>query len=656
MHRNRIWSLCVFALIALPLVAAAQEKKQLTYDQAFNRGEPKLLGTLPRIEKWLDGQNYLETRADQAKGTQALYKVNAATGAETIWLDLKALGKELTEGFSLERNAGHSEDYLHFLFVKDNDLYYFNAADKSFRQLTDNKAEEKTPLFSPDLKKVAFTRDHDLYVIDLASGAEQRLSFDGSETIYNGWASWVYYEEILGRGLQYRAFWWAPNSESIAYLRFDDGPVPEFPLVKADGAHGELELQRYPKAGDPNPQVRLGVADLASGQTVWMETGPYGDRYIAWPMWTPDSRQLFFQWMNRGQDHLILCSANPRTGAKKIIYEERRPTWVEFFEEIYFFKDNSGFLLRTADKNWDQLYHFSLDGKLIRQITREPINVKDVVLVDEPGKTVYFHGSEHNRVEKHLFRVGLNGGNLKKLTMETGSHTCSVAPGGKYFTDSQATLARPTRLFLADKNGKSLRLLGDQKLPLLAEYALGSSELFTVPSGDGYDLPARWILPPNMDKSKKYPVIFQVYGGPDAPIVRYGFSQLNDLFLAQKGIIVFYVDHRGSGYLGNKGSDEMHRNLGKWEVHDYIAAVKWLRTLPFVDSTRIGITGGSYGGYAALDGPDRWRRLFHPRTGRVFGDRLASLRQCLHRALHGHAGGESGWLHGRLGDDPCRQA
>ena len=600
MRSNRVLKLFTFFLLALPLLLAAQGKKQLTYDQAYNRAEPRLLGVLPRIEKWLDSGSWLESRTGPGRPSAALYKVDAKTGEAALWLDFKELGKDLPEGLALDARTEHSGDYQHFILSKDNDLWYFNAAAKSLKQLTSDKSEEKNPTLSPDGRKVAFTRNNDLYVIDLASGREQRFTFDGSETILNGRASWVYMEEVLGRGLQYRAFWWAPNSEAIAFLRFDDEKVPEFTLVKADGTHGEVEVQRYPKAGDPNPEVRLGVVHLVSGLTTWIDSDPFGDRYVAWPMWTPDSRRLFFQWMNRGQDHLILYSADPQSGDKKPVYEKRRPTWVEFFETIHFLKDNSGFLLVSEDKNWDQIWHYGIDGRLIKQITREPLQVKDIVLVDETAKILYFHGTDTDRVQQHLFRINLNGSGLKKLTAETGSHTCSVAPGGAFFTDNLATLAQPTRLILADRNGKLLRLLGDAKLPALDEYELATSEIFTIPSGDGFDLPARWILPPNLDITKKYPVLFQIYGGPNSPDVRYGFPWLNHLYLAQRGVVVFTVAHRGSGYLGKKGTDAMHRNLGKWEIHDYIAAVNWLKQLSFVDSTRIGITGGSYGGYVTL--------------------------------------------------------
>jgi dipeptidyl-peptidase-4 len=186
------------------------------------------------------------------------------------------------------------------------------------------------------------------------------------------------------------------------------------------------------------------------------------------------------------------------------------------------------------------------------------------------------------------------------LTIEQGSHTCSISPKGAYFIDTHNNATQPGRMTLRDRSGKVLRTLGDQKLPLMDEYQLGKTEVFAIPSGDGYDLPAKWTLPADLDPGKKYPVLFQVYGGPGAPSVFNTFPRLSDHFMAQKGIIVISVDHRGSGHFGKKGAALMHRQLGKYEMQDYTAAVKWLRKLPFVDSTRIGITGGSYGGYATL--------------------------------------------------------
>ncbi len=574
--------------------------KNLTLQQAFLRDEPRLLKPLPRIETWLDDRTWLAYPAAEMRGNTLLMKVDAVTGAETVFRDWKALSAALPEGFSLERVLERSTDYDKALLEKDNDLYFYDITSSALKRLSETPAAEKTPRFSPDHRRVAFTRDNNLFVTEIASGQEKQLTFDGSATLLNGWASWVYYEEILGRRSQYCAFWWSPNSEMIAFLRFDDSPVPEFTLVKADGIHGEIEVQRYPKAGDPNPGVRLGIAHVRTGDIVWVDSDPEADHYIAWPLWTPDSKQLFFQWMNRGQDHLVIYSAVPESGVIKKVHEERQPSWVEFFEDITFVGDGKNFLLRSTVDGWSHLYLYDINGKLIRRLTQGDWDVRAIERVDEKNRVVYFSAADRDPVEKHLYRVDLNGKNWRRLTTGTGSHTCSVSPHGRHVIDTHSSATEPGRMVLRDHQGRLLRTLAEQRTPLLEEYRLGKTEMFTIPSGDGYDLPAKWTLPPDLDLNKKYPVLFEIYGGPGAPSVHHTFPRLSAQFMAQRGVIVLSVDHRGSGHFGKKGAALMHRQLGKYEMQDYITAVKWLRAIPFVDSTRIGISGGSYGGYATL--------------------------------------------------------
>jgi len=498
------WMLC----LAWNMTVAGE--KPLTFQQSFQRDEPRLITQLPRVEKWLDDQTYLAYPGSEGSGTAILYKVDARSGAESPFMDWKALSASLPKGLSLERPVERSADYTKALLEKDNDLYFYDISRQQLKHLTHTPAKENTPHLSPNQQWVAFTRDHDLFVVETTSGQEKQLTFDGSETILNGWASWVYYEEILGRRSQYCAFWWSPNSEMIAFLRFDDTPVPQFTLVKADGVHGEVETQRYPKAGDPNPKVRLGIAHVRTGKIVWVDTDPEADHYIAWPFWTPDSKQLLFQWMNRGQDHLILYSAAPETGVNNMVYEERQPSWVEFFEDITFVDGGKSFLLRSNVDGWSHLYHYSMDGKLIKRITQGNWDVRGVEHVDEKNQVVYFSAADMNPVEKHLYRIGLNGKNLRRLTTETGSHTCSVSPHGRFFIDTHNSAAQPSRMVLKDQKGAVLRTIADQKLPLMDEYKLGVTEMFTISSGDGYDLPAKWTLPPDLDFDKKYPVLFEI--------------------------------------------------------------------------------------------------------------------------------------------------
>jgi dipeptidyl-peptidase-4 len=572
------------------------QKKLLSYQQAYGRGGERLVQTISSPITWIDDNNYLIRK--RLDGNPALIKVNALTGEESIYVDFTKYKKYLPDLFDMTGIPCHSADYRAFVFTNDNDLFLFNSVYDEFWQITNNPSEEKNPTFSPDENKIAFTRENDLYYFDLITGEETRLTYDGSELVYNGWASWVYYEEILGRSSRYSAFWWSPDSRMIAFLRFDDSSVPVFPIFRSEGVHGELEMTRYPKAGDPNPHVKLGVANLESGITDWIDDTQEIDQYIAWPFWSPDSRILVYQLVNRDQDNIRFMAANMETGNIKEIYNEHQDSWVDFFEDIYVFKDGSGFLIRSNKSGWRNLYYYDFNGSLVSQPTSFTWEVQSIEQVDEKTKTVYFLGTGGISTETHLFSVKLNGKGFKKLTTNPGSHRISISTSGKFYYDVYSDICTPEKHEIFDAKGKSVRLVGNCKLPAMDNYNLGKSELFTIPTPDGYDLPASWILPPEFDQNKKYPVIISIYGGPESQGVANRFPRgFSSQYLAQNGIIVMSVDHRGSGHFGKTGSSQMHRNLGKWEMNDYIEAVKWLKSKSFINGDKIGITGGSYGGY-----------------------------------------------------------
>ncbi|MCK4557471.1 MAG: DPP IV N-terminal domain-containing protein, partial [Candidatus Aminicenantes bacterium] len=377
--------------------------------------------------------------------------------------------------------------------------------------------------------------------------------------IYNGWASWVYYEEILGRRSRYAAFWWSPDSSMLAFLRFDDSPVPIFPIFRARGTHGELERERYPKSGDPNPKVKLGIVRIKDRKVVWADIDENADHYVAWPFWFVDSSKLTFQWMNRDQNNIKIYAVDLKTGKKTEIFDEKQPSWVEFFEDLYFFKDGSGFLLRSSVDGWNHLYCYDLEGNLKKRLTEGEWSVSGVSLVDEKNGRIFFSANKGETTERHLFCVNLDGTGLKRLTKEPGSHRPRVSPEGSYFIDSFSNTATPSKMDLYRTDGTLVRNLGESRTSLMEEYALGKKELLSIPTEDGWNLPAYWILPSDFDKTKKYPVLFRIYGGPGGGTVSNSYPSLSYHYFAQEGIIIFSVDHRCSGHFGKKGMSLMHR-------------------------------------------------------------------------------------------------
>lgn len=599
---NRVL-LILFLLISTLAVA---QKKELSLEQAYLYGYPRLTKSLPVVEPWLDKDSYLISE------NQKIKIITSNSEEEEVLFDFQKTNKKLPSGFELSSSVFFTKDYTKFIIPKDNDIYLVNIEDDSIVRITSDDEIEKTPTFSPDNNFIAYTKKHNLYVYDIKNKKEVKITNDGSDVVYNGYASWVYYEEILGRASRYRAFYWSPDSKKIAFLKFDDSQVPTFTLFNANGVHGELEISHYPKPGDPNPEVKLGVVDIETQKTIWLDSTVDKGNYIAWVLFTNNSEGLLYQRMNRGQDTLDIMLANLDNSQPKNIYRETQKTWVRFFEDIHLLKNKDEFLLRSEKDGWHHIYHYNLDGKLIRKITNGNWAVRDVAYVDEEKKEIYFHASKEKSVEKHLYKISFDGSGLTKLTKEAGTHSCTVLDGANYFIDKWSSIKHPPKLILHSTINNTEELIADSKLAEMDKYNLARVELFTIPTKDGYDLPAKWFLPPNFDSLKKYPVIFSVYGGPEIMTVRNVFSRrgFGNYYLAQNGIIVIQVDNRGSGHFGKKGKDELYRHLGTWEIDDLVTAAEWLRKKSFVDTNKIAITGGSYGGYTTSMALSRASKYF----------------------------------------------
>ncbi len=561
-------------------------------------------GSRVRVTGWADDNNYLLQTVD-SENRPVTRKVNARNGRSVDVTpektDREVLNEALPSGVTLGIFDIVNADRQSAVLNLDNDLYFFRIGDRELKRLTSDDAEEVNFRFSPDGRKIAYTRNKDLYVYDLVAGREIRLSFDASDRIYNGYSAWVYMEEILDRPSRYAAFWWSPDGSRIAYLRTDETEVPVFTLNRldeADGVHGLLEQVPYPKAGDPNPKVKMGIADIASGKTTWVKTDYNVDQYIAWPFWTPDSRKLAVQVINRDQNEMNIILADPATGDFSEIYNEKQKAWLDFYKDIYVMKDGSGFIVNSVRNGWENLYYYSWDNKLIAQLTSLGFRVTGIDRVDEIQKVIWFTATGTESTDSHLFRVGLDGLNLVQLTSGPGSHSASISPKGTWFVDTWNNITNAGSIVLLDSRGRQVREIHKFDQPAYDPAKHSKAELLRIPTSDGlFSMPAIITYPLNFDSSKKYPVIFRIYGGPDSKNVSNRWQGSDPSWDSQNGIITFTVDHRGSGHFGKRGLDYLHRSLGKWEVLDYQDAVKWLLQKPYVDGSRMGITGSSYGGY-----------------------------------------------------------
>ena len=515
--------------------------------------------------------------------------------------------------------------------------------------------------YSPDSTKLAFTRDNDLYVVDIASKEETRLTFDGSDVILNGYASWVYYEEIFGRASRYRAFWWSPDSKKIGFYRFDNSQVPMFPIYSAFAnpeaaasqsqsprvtdlaLGGSLSETRYPKAGQTNPQVRIGIVDL-EGECVgcpmrcedaitWADFDPALDQYFGIPFWGPDSKEFFIARMPRLQNTIDLYAVNTEDGSRRHVYNETYKTWLNWFDGVVF-TDNGLYMAREFETDWQQIYFLSYDGKTFRRLTDGPNWNVAIVRVDEKKGDVYYTAKRDAVAKQALYKVDKKGV-ITALTDPAYNATgISFSPDGKYFVASLSNMTTPTQIaVIANKGGvvsdgknnvcaypsdsgktgmlwkavetdaKPVRypaatIVADMKGSDYdpAKYAL--PELVYITVQDGFNLPGMIVYPKNFDPSKKYPVHVDIYGGPNTPLVRDRWVTPNadNQWYSENGIIQITIDPRAAGHNGRAGLDMIYRQLTVWEVKDFCEWAAALQALAFVDGEKIGVEGFSFGG------------------------------------------------------------
>jgi dipeptidyl-peptidase-4 len=605
--------------------AKAQTGQDLTLERLFS--PPFLFGRQTQGIEWApDGKqfSYLDRPGAARDAAVELWTMNATTGerkvlvnAETLKSVMQPEKAKTTQATGLGRvqadNYLWSPDGNSLLFIGSNRLVLLDLKTMTPKPILSSEQDIEDPKFSPDSKWISFSRSANLFAINIASGETKTLTSGGSEEILKGKLDWVYPEELDAR----TAYWWSPDSSKIAYYEMDERAVTRYPIMDMSSPTGGTEYTRYPQAGEANPIVRVGVVSVtgsASTETRWMDTGANTDVYLARVNWLPDSHTVAIQRLNRAQNQLDLLFCDAATGASNTILTDNDKYWINISDDLYFFSDNKRFLWSSERTGYRHFYVYENSGKQIAQLTSGVWGISDLggfgpgsanhPAVDEARGYVYFLANKDNVRESQLYRVSLNDKSLTRVTKDAGTHSVKIAPNASTFIDSYSNAATPPRQDLYRIDGTRVAVINEDKIPELAEYRLSPMEFVEVAADDGTDLQASIIKPPDFDPEKKYPVLIYVYGGPHVQMVRNtwgGPGYLWHEILAEKGYIIFSLDNRGSWGRGHAFETPIYHQFGKIELQDQLAGVKYLKSLGYVDPARIGITGGSYGGYMTLE-------------------------------------------------------
>jgi dipeptidyl-peptidase-4 len=480
------------------------------------------------------------------------------------------------------------------------DYFLYDLTTKTLTKLFDFKVQE--PTFSPDGTKIAYARENNLYIYDIASKKSTAITTDGKKNaVINGITDWVYEEEFAF----VRAFDWSKDSKKVAYIRFDESEVPEFSMsIFEKSLYPTIETFKYPKAGEKNSAVSLHIYDASSNATKKVDLGNYNDFYIARLQWTNDSNVLSAQVLNRHQDNLDLLFIDGTTATAKVILNEKDKAYVDVTDNLTFLKDNS-FIWTSEKDGFNHIYVYDKTGKLKNQVTKGNWEVTSYYGFDEKTKTVFYQSTENGSINRDVYHIALDGKNKVRLSKNTGTSAATFSPNFQFYINNFSSASQPTTYTLNEsKTGKELQVIeNNQALAAkLAAYNLPSKEFFVLKTEKGNELNA-WIMKPkDFDASKKYPVFMYQYSGPGSQQVNNDWNGGDDywfMMLTQQGYIVACVDGRGTGFKGADFKKVTQLQLGKYEVEDQIDAAKVLGNYPYVDKTRIGIFGWSYGGFMA---------------------------------------------------------
>jgi dipeptidyl-peptidase-4 len=613
------------AVLLLPLAAplAAQDKQRFASLEEAQQAGAVLAGRGgPSGLTWIDGGARYSYTVREG-GRPVIRASDPATGRDTTLFSADGLTLPGTGDPFTYQSFQWARDFRHLVFQTGfrqlyrrsgvADYYVYGLDD---RRLTLAARGARTAQLSPDGTLLGFERGGEMYAMDLATGQERRLTSDANETTYNGHFDWVYEEEF---GLA-QAWNWSPDSRYLAFWQIDESAEPVIQFSDFSGRHNEWERIRIPQPGDSNPRARIGVVNPRTGARVWLDPGEPGEYYIPRIYWTSRADTLAMITLDRPQQVMKLWFFDVTTGGRRLVLTETSKTWVDVYDfyagvsDLMTFPAGVREFFWVSDRDgWQHIYRYDYAGKLLSQVTRGPWSVTRIEGIDPKARTIYYTSTDPSPLQRQLWSVRFDGGAPKRLTTEPGTHGINMAPGAQYYVDTWSSVGVPRRVELWATGGKRLRVLEENAATTqwLATHAYSPPELRSFTTSDSVRIDYSLIKPVPFDPSRKYPVIFAVYGGPGSQAVYDRFAaNAQQQWYAQQGYIVVDVNNRGTNNYGSAFMKVVYCRLGQYESRDFAETARHLATLPWVDPARVAIMGGSYGGYSTIYTMEMYPELF----------------------------------------------
>ncbi len=575
-------------------------------------GPDSLLADQASAPQWLGKTNLLKTKsgnreflldAETAAYVDQPSRPFSPSAVKKAIVDA-GIADEIADGLSRAKPTLPTNNRVAIFSDGDHAIAYFTEGQKetkdAIRILGTPDAPAELFHFNDDESRVAFTTPKGLHFFDLETQAE-KLVPAGSDKILMGKLDWVYQEELYGRG-NFKGFWWQPNGNRVAYLELDESALIPFTVMDHLPVRGKSEFTNYPKAGDPIPTVKVGVADsVGLEETTWIDLSRYDDQEIlvSRVSWSADGKQILIQVQNRVQTWLDLIAVDADGQNARLLFRDQTPAWIESPGDPVFLS-NGEFLWRSPRSGYSHIYRYDSEGKLIGPVTEGHWEVRSMQGVDKANQYCYFTATRENAIDIHCYRVDIKTGAITQLTSTPGTHSADFNDEFTFFIDSYSNVEEPAEYYVRNCDGGLIRRLSADSDDRLKYLDIASPEFLEVPSGNEQPMDAMLIKPPDFDPSKKYPVLIHIYAGPQAPRVRNRFGgewYLWHQMLAQQGYVIWMCDNQSASFRSIKNVWPVHRNFAHNELADIEKGIDWLKAQSWVDADRIGIWGWSYGGY-----------------------------------------------------------